>query len=71
VQEILDTAEPAGAGADALDQAGGAGVDACLGCRRARRGAQEARRDLLIRRRVGRLQEGRRPGMSAAMRRSG
>ena len=31
VQEVLDAAEPAGAGADRLDQAGGAGIDARLG----------------------------------------
>ena len=54
VQEILDAAEPAGVGADALDQPPGAGIDAGLGGLAARRRGQQRRRQRLVRRRIGR-----------------
>ena len=53
VQEILDAAEPAGMGADALDQARGARIDARLGRSRARDRGQQPRRDRLVGRRIG------------------
>ena len=58
VQEVLDTADPAGAGADRLDIALGAGVDPRLGGRRPRRLAQQPGRERRIGGRVGR-KEGR------------
>ena len=58
VQEILDAAEPAGMGADRLDQPPGAGIDARLGGRAARRRGQQRRRQRLVRRRIGRGKAG-------------
>ena len=56
VQEILDAAEPAGAGTDRLDQPRGAGVDARLGPRTGRRRANKIGGNRLIRRRIGRAE---------------
>ena len=54
VQEILDAAEAAGMGADALDQPPGAGIDARLGVSVARCRGQQRGRQRLVRRRIGR-----------------
>ena len=56
VEEILDAAEAAGLGADALDQPPRLPVDAVLGRAVARRLGDEAGRELLVGRRVGRPQ---------------
>ena len=53
MEEILDAAEPAGARADALDQAGRVGVDPPLGRGRAGRRIEERSGDRLVRWRVG------------------
>ena len=56
VQEVLNPAETAAAGADRLDQPGGARIDASLGRRRPRRGAQQDPGKRFVRRRIRRAE---------------
>ena len=59
VEEILDAADPAdpaGLGADRRDQRAGAGIDASLGLRPRRGGAEKPRGEILIGRRIGRAE---------------
>ena len=58
VQEILHPAEPAGSGADTLDKARGAFIDAPLRLRRTPRLRQQRSRDRLVGGRVGATQHG-------------
>src|SRR3954469_9881987 len=53
MQEVLDSAQAAGMGADALDQAAGTGINPRLGRRRARHRGKQPRRDLFVRCRIG------------------
>ena len=53
MEEVLDSAEPTGLGANAFDKAGCIRVDSPLGVRRAPRLIQQRGRERLVGRRVG------------------
>ena len=57
MKEILDAAEPAGAGANRRDQYAGAGVDAALGGGVTHGVAQQARGQILVGRRERRTKQ--------------
>ena len=57
MQEIFDTAEPAGVSANGLDQAGGKSIDPPFGLGRSRRLREQSGCDLLVGWRIGRAEQ--------------